>query len=114
MKRRTTLIGFTEAELGFIVAAVVAFVAANPSAGNSDSRKGSHEDESTAAVWQIAQVDTSEGQIVSSDTTRSRPVPDSISRRKVRDCSEIGLPRYPLPLIVVLDSFTYKMRDVVL
>lgn len=102
MKRRSPLIGFTEAELGFVVAAIVAFSAVSQNRPRAPVRKP-------------------QPAVVKPDTTTPdsvKPRPDSLSNVNIRSCSEIGLQRSPLALIdiaglnrFVLEGDTLSQAD---
>lgn len=96
MRRRSALIGFTEAELGFVVAAVVAFAAAQEVAPAPPVPPPAARDSQPAA----ARPDS------------AKAPADSISREHTRNCSAVrgaGLPRVPVPPIRIEAPQRYRV-----
>lgn len=99
MSRRSPLMGFTEAELGFIVAAVIAFAATAPTTPS---------EQLTSPVTQDTRVaDTASrgSKTPVTDSTRGAIRPGK--RDELPYCSQLGLADSPLGIISILDTASY-------
>ena len=94
MRRRSPLIGFTEAELGFVIAAVVA---ATATLTDAESQPPKPPLPDSAAVVSI---DSGASRATSVDTTFVKPG----KRDELPYCSQFGLKASPLEPISILDS----------
>lgn len=97
MRRRSPLIGFTEAELGFVIAAVVA---ATATLTNAESLPPDPQGPDSAVV---ATTDSVVPPATRVDSTIMKPG----KRDELPYCTQFGLEASPLETISILDTVTY-------